>query len=252
MLTRALEKYPGNTTNRKRLVEFYLLHLDDPAKAGELASSDLSEDPRRVCQLACKDIRGRAIDELLFLGQWYIRSSTGTTPRGIRRAWSYYAAFVKRYKPRDATYMKAVKQLARAEKMLDKAWPPMVAKIEATKSWQPVIYVHRGAYVRITVKGTWQVGRWGGWRRGPGGRRRGSRGDTETVGPDGGPDGEGRFFLAGRIGEGRQFKIGSSLKTIARRSGILYMMMNRGEFAGKRGYLTVAASKYPPLVGAKK
>jgi len=249
MLTRALEKDPDNTTNRKRLVEFYLLYLDDPAKAGELASSDLSEDLRRVWQLACKDIRGLAPDELLFLGQWYIRSSTGTTPRAIRRARSYYAAFLKRYKPRNATYIKAIKQLARAEKMLDKAWPPMVAKIEATKSWQPVIYVHRDDHVRITATGTWQVYLRGAWRRGPGGRRR--RG-TATVGPEGGPDREGRYFLAGRIGEGRQFRIGSSLKSIARRSGILYMMMNRGEFAGRGGHLTVAASKCRPLGAARK
>ena len=117
------------------------------------------------------------------------------------------------------------------------------------------MYVREGDEVAVSAKGTWTLkfnlsglfGRWGG----PRGQGRGNttrrRGTTITVTPDGGEGIAGRYYLAGRIGDGSEFKIGSSWSSTDQTSGALSIGVRGGPIENSSGALTVVVRKHPRL-----
>ena len=255
LLAETLKKKPDNADARRRLITVYMVQLDNPGAAAKFVTDGVDEHLRTIVGLARKSTGALDESELLALADWYAKSASATAVRALLRARAYYKAFLETTEKRDATYLKAKRGLKSVLKLLEKARPPLVGKIDPGKAWVATVYVREGDDVAVSAKGTWTLkfrlsgllGRRGGrWGRGRGNTMR-RRGIRLTVTPNGGEGTAGRYYLAGRIGDGQEFKIGSSWSGTGQTAGALSIGVRGGPIKSCSGALTVVVRKYPRL-----
>lgn len=255
LLAETLKKKPDNADARRRLITVYMIQLDNPGAAAKFVTDDVDEGLRTIVALAQKRTGWLGESDLLALADWYAKAASATAVRALLRARAYYKAFLDTAEKRDATYLRAKSGLKSVLKLLDKARPPLVGKIDPGKAWVATVYVREGDDVTVSAKGTWTLkfslsgllGRQGGrWGRGRGNTMRRRR-IRITVTPDGGEGIAGRYYLAGCIGQGEQFKIGSSWSGTGETGGALSVGVRGGPIESCSGALTVVVRKYPCL-----
>ena len=134
LLAETLKKKPDNADARRRLITVYMVQLDNPGAAAKFVTADVDELLGRIVGLAQKSTGALDESELLALADWYAKSANATTPRALLRARAYYKAFLDSAAKRDATYLKAKSGLKSVLKLLEKARPPLVGKIDPGKA----------------------------------------------------------------------------------------------------------------------
>ena len=96
---RVLVANPTNVVMREKLILLHVVELDDPAKAKELLTPDVSEKLRTYVPLAVMDTSEVATAVCIELGDWYMSLASKATLRGkantLSRARTYYERSVK-------------------------------------------------------------------------------------------------------------------------------------------------------------
>ena len=264
LLAETLKKKPDNADVRRRLITVYMIRFDNPGAAAKFVTDDVDEHLRRIVGLAQKSTGTLDESELLALADWYAESASATAVRALLRARAYYKAFLGSAVKRDATYLKAKSGLKSVLKLLEKARPPLVGKIDPGKAWVATVYVREGDDVVVSAKGTWKLkiarsrtSGYGGSRlRGYTGTSRaggygGYSGRTRvprvTVTPDGGEGVARGHYLAGRIGDGTEFKVGRSWSGTGNVGGVLSIGVRGGPIKSSTGTMALVVRKYPRL-----
>jgi len=111
LLEKKIKADPADDSSRKKLIEIYLVDLDDPASAGKLLNADSDEMLRTYVALAAKPADQLETAALGELAQWYKQFADGAAGASkvamLRRAEGYYAGFLKAYTEKDTKRLKA-------------------------------------------------------------------------------------------------------------------------------------------------
>ena len=122
LLAKKVKDDPADDASRKKLIEIYLVDLDDPAAAGKLLNADSDEMLRTYVALAAKPADQLEPAALGELAQWY--KQFGDVAVGapkvamLRRAEGYYAGFLEAYTEKDTKRLKASLDLVFVRKKL--------------------------------------------------------------------------------------------------------------------------------------
>jgi tetratricopeptide (TPR) repeat protein len=119
-----LKSDPQDAQTRRRLIDLYLIELDDPAEAAGLLTPDVDEVLRTYVPLATKDTGALKPQACMELGHWYYSLRTkATTPLGrpamLQRARGYLETYVQKADSGDLTVAKAKLTLERIEEELE-------------------------------------------------------------------------------------------------------------------------------------
>ena len=122
LLEKKLKTDPADDASRKKLIEIYLVDLDDPAAAGKLLNADSDEMLRTYVALAAKPADQLETAALGELAQWYNQFADGAAGASkvamLRRSEGYYAGFLEAYTEKDTKRLKASLGLLSVRKKL--------------------------------------------------------------------------------------------------------------------------------------
>lgn len=231
-LQKKLDLDPENKAVREDLILSCLLDLDDPAGATRYLDPRCGELFRKNIPLAAKPVEEVPEAVCLQLASWYSEFGEEENSRSARalaawrRAAGYYRQYLAVHQRDDIHQLRAnlalgeiQKKLAKQEGIQEK--PPRTygpLEVSVKEPWPLSFKVKRGQILEITAEGRWRVRRGGRWR---------------------GPDDSG-FFLRGRIGGGKIFKVGSRYTLEILADGVLHLGMNEGgTYANNSGKITV-------------
>ena len=171
-----LEKSPGNTALREKLVRIYAVEKDDPAEAAEHLEGVKDETLRKYVPAAAKGVEAAPELACQELGEWY-RSLGETAPATAKaamyaRAKAYYERFLALHPTEDLARMTASLALRKVEAELAKLGgapaPTATAKAPSPSKPTPAPSgktIRTGQWVdlvplvdlsRHAVKGTWE------------------------------------------------------------------------------------------------
>jgi len=106
-----LKEEPTDEASRLRLLQLYVVDLDDPEQAAAVLTRDCDERYRTYLPLVQKDDQTLADTACLELADWYRSlaepASQTARPNMLRRAKRYYDLYLDKHKEVDATRMKA-------------------------------------------------------------------------------------------------------------------------------------------------
>ncbi|MDP6634098.1 MAG: LamG domain-containing protein [Phycisphaerae bacterium] len=124
LLEKKLKADPDDVDSRKKLIEIYLVDLDDPAAAGKLVNADCDEMLQTYVALAVKPITELKVSTLGEIGAWYLQfadKATGSPKVAmLRRTEGYYLRFLEVYTAKDAKRLKVMLGLASVRRKLAK------------------------------------------------------------------------------------------------------------------------------------
>jgi hypothetical protein len=114
---------PQDPAAATEVINTYLLELDDPAGAAELAARSPDAKLKQMVPLAAKDPDDVAESELLSLAAWYkalATSASGSAAKAVAlaRAQDYYTRFVDAHPQKDAERLQATQALAEVSRQL--------------------------------------------------------------------------------------------------------------------------------------
>jgi tetratricopeptide (TPR) repeat protein len=147
-----LKADPKDDYARRRLIDLYLIELDDPTRAAALLGQDADEALRTYIPLAVKEVSELKPGACLEVGNWYYGLRTkATTPMGkpamLRRAQGYLERYVQEADAGDLTVVKAKLTLEKIEKELD-ALAPAGPWLDVLKLVNPSKHAVRGRWLR--------------------------------------------------------------------------------------------------------
>ncbi len=123
-LIKKLADDPKDTKTREKLILFYVMEMDDPAKAASLLAEGVNEKMRKCVPLAAKKPGELGETACLALGDWYKQLAAKASPAGkaeaLTRARMCYERFLSLHTKRDAAQYKGSAALAEVNKELEK------------------------------------------------------------------------------------------------------------------------------------
>ena len=162
-----LKADPKDGFARRRIIELYLVELDDPAGAARFVDEESDERLKTYIPLAAKDAQDLADQACLELAQWYLSLADKATTHGkitvLVRARTYYQSFLAKHEKTDLSRTKASLALEKIEAELSRLDPtPEVAAkwIDVLKLVDPGKHAVAGKWTRSGSKvGTQQAAR---------------------------------------------------------------------------------------------
>ena len=157
-----LEKDPGNTALREKLVRIYLVEKDDPAEAAKHLEGVKDASLRKYVPAAAKGAEAAPELACQELGEWY-RGLGESAPDGAKaamyaRAKAYYERFLDLHTPEDLARTTASLALKKVEAELEKLGGPPARAGESNVirpgKWVDLLPLVDPA--KHAVKGTWQ------------------------------------------------------------------------------------------------
>ena len=122
LLEKKIKADPADDASRKKLIEIYLVDLDDPAAAGKLLNADSDEMLRTYVALAAKPADQLETTALGELARWYKQFADGAAGASkvamLRRAEGYCVGFLEAYTEKDTKRLKASLDLVFVRKKL--------------------------------------------------------------------------------------------------------------------------------------
>ena len=118
-----LKANPDDATARRRLIDLYLIDMDNPAEAAKYVDESVDEKLRTYIPLAGQDVEPLAAAVCQELGEWYRGLAQGTATAKVamlERAKMYFESFLKKYQQTDLTRAKATMLLQTIETELAK------------------------------------------------------------------------------------------------------------------------------------
>jgi hypothetical protein len=114
---------PQDPAAAAEVINTYLLELDDPAGAADLAARSPDAKLKQMVPLAAKDPEDVAESDLLPLAAWYkalATSASGSAAKAVAlaRAQDYYTRFVDAHPQKDAERLQATQALAEVSRQL--------------------------------------------------------------------------------------------------------------------------------------
>lgn len=123
-----LKTKPQDKATRERIVNLYLIDLDDPAGAAKVVNEDCEESLRTYLPLAAGNGGALAEEACLELAAWY-QSLAGKNPAGkltlLQRAKSFYELYLRKHKTADLARKAAELKLKEVRDTLIKLNPAL-------------------------------------------------------------------------------------------------------------------------------
>lgn len=149
-----LKAKPDDVTARRRLIDLYLIEMDNPAEAAKYVDESVDETLRTYIPLAGQDVEPLAAAVCQELGEWYRglaqRTATAKVPM-LERAKMYFESFLKKYEQADLTRTKVTMLLQTIETELAKLKGS--SSSTRTAGWHDVLRLVDPA--KHTYKGRW-------------------------------------------------------------------------------------------------
>ena len=166
-----LDANPKDELARRRLVELYLVELDDPAGAAKFLEQDSDERLRTYVPLAEKDPQQLAAQACAELAEWYLgfteKASTNGKITVLVRAQTYYKGFLTKHDKPDLLSTKVTLALEKVEaelKRLDPApkptatWRDLLKLVDLKKHAVEGRWLRDGGRVGVEAKGHARIG----------------------------------------------------------------------------------------------
>ena len=118
-----LKAKPDDATARRRLIDLYLIEMDNPAEAAKYVDESIDETLRTYIPLAGQDVEPLAAAVCQELGEWYRGLAQRTTTAKVamlQRAKMYFEGFLAKYEQADLTRTKVTMLLGTIQTELAK------------------------------------------------------------------------------------------------------------------------------------